>query len=72
MDCYEYKLFNELEKLGLLDAYFGVAKCYLIIQDDLEKSNTEFSTMKNKNNEYEKIMEDKEVLTEAEFALKNG
>ena len=72
MDCYEYKLFDELEKLSLLDAYFGVAKCYLIIQEDVEKSNTEFSSINNKKSEYDKIIEDKEVLTEAEFALKNG
>jgi hypothetical protein len=44
----------------------------LIIQEDVEKSNTEFSSINNKKSEYDKIIEDKEVLTEAEFALKNG
>ena len=61
-----------MEKSDLLDAYFGVAKCYLIIEDELEKFVEDFSSLKNKKTEYEKILEDKDILTEAEFALKNS
>lgn len=58
-----------MEKSDLLDSYFGVAKCYVIIEDDLEK-NDEFA-LRNKSSEYQKIIENKQVLTEAEFVLKN-
>jgi hypothetical protein len=70
-DCYEYGLFNEMEEMGLLESYFGVAKCYLVIESE-GQVNDPNNLHLNGNNFLKEILESKDILTETEFTLKNG
>lgn len=69
-DCYEYGIFDEMEQNGILEMYFGVAKCYIILENT-SKSQIDYEES-NENLDLKRILIDKEVLTEAQIIFKNG
>lgn len=72
-DSYEYGLFSELEQSGLLEIFFGVAKCYLILGNENENKSTNGEIFETVDDSYLKeITYDKDILTETEVFLKNG
>lgn len=60
-----------MNKNDLLEQYFGLAKCYLI----LDKNSTEdFKDQENfeQNDDLTRLLLEKEILTESNIFIKNG
>lgn len=68
-DSYEYNLFNDMDRNNLLEQYFGVAKCYLI----LDKSGVHNKEdINEQNDDLKRLLLEKEILTESNIFIKNG
>jgi lipid II:glycine glycyltransferase (peptidoglycan interpeptide bridge formation enzyme) len=70
-DCYEYNLFDDMSKNNLLEQYFGVAKCYLILDKSANEDSKETEN-NEQNDDLTRLLLEKEILTESKIFIKNG
>jgi len=57
---------------NLLEQYFGVAKCYLILDNYLTQDTTKDNYDSNGNDELKKLLIERDILTESNIFMKNG
>ncbi len=67
-DSYEYNLFDEMKKNNLLEQYFGVAKCYLILDKKINQNSKETN---EENDDLKRLLLENDVITESNIFIKN-
>lgn len=70
-DAYEYNLFDEMSRNNLLEQYFGVAKCYLVLDKNASEEIKEAENYEQ-NDELTRLLLEKDILTESKVFIKNG
>ncbi len=72
-DAYEYNIFDEMRGNNLLEQFFGVAKCHLVLDKNV---NEDFkgpqNYEENDSDELTRLLLEKDVLTESKIFIKNG